>query len=60
MIRAAQDFIDKTDHVTVIKKGQVLDWTDKARIEDCKKRGLIEVREEKAKKPAKKVVKKEK
>lgn len=45
-------FVDKFDSKTEYKPGQVLEWDDKARVEDCISRGLVKaVEAEKVEKP---------
>lgn len=45
-------FVDKLDSKTEYKPGQVLEWDDKARVEDCINRGLVKaVEAEKVEKP---------
>lgn len=43
MVEVLTKFRDKDDVNVVYEVGTKLDWKDKARIEDCKKRGLIRV-----------------
>ena len=35
-------FLDKFDNSVVYEEGQILDWEDQERIDDCTGRGLIE------------------
>ena len=45
-------FVDKFDSKTDYRPGQVLEWDDKARVEDCINRGLVKaVEAEKVEKP---------
>lgn len=50
-------FRDKYDLTIKYNVGDVLEWDDKARIEDCVAQGLIEVKEDKPKKQTKKIQK---
>lgn len=46
-------FVDKFDSKTEYKPGQILEWDDKARVEDCISRGLVKAVEDKAEKAEK-------
>ena len=54
MVEVTKKFRDKNDHKVVYNIGDKLDWKDKARIEDCSKRGLVRVVEVPKKKATKK------
>ena len=43
MVEVIKRFRDKKDKTTIYEIGEKLNWKDKARIEDCSKRGLVRV-----------------
>lgn len=51
-VKTIQRFLDKIDKTIMHEIGEVLEWDDPERVEDCVKRGLVEVIEE-AEKPKK-------
>mgnify|MGYP003295534594 CR=1 FL=1 len=57
-VEVKSSFIDKTDHVTELRVGQVIDIGDAERVADLVERGLVKKLEEEKPKPKTKATKK--